>query len=541
MAASSSSFLASEHVAPSLAAIQENPQSAIAVMVLLLGGSLLWMQGSMGSKSAGYPMLENQTVEEFQANAQQVLAKGRAQHKGEPFTVKTADGDFTVLSPETGHALRSAPGLSFFKIPAENLQSHLPGFEAFAGENRNEVILQTVIRKQLTKSLSRITGPLSTEASFAIDHIFGSSTAWRTDSPFPGFLDLVARLSSRIFLGQELCRNEEWIDITKSYTTISFQAAEQLRQYPTWMRRFANAWLVPKSRILQQQIAKARALVSRVIEERRLEREQGDGKEASQRVPNAVDWFEEESAGLPYDSGLIQLTLSTVAIHTTTDLLTETMLRLAQEPEFIDEIRAEIKSVILAEGAWTKSVLYNLKLIDSALKETQRLRPVVEAAMQRVATAPTPIPGTDRVIPKGAHTAVSTHLRFDPDVYEQPHRFIGRRFADMRADGETKRPVHLVSTGPTSMSFGHGLHACPGRFFAANELKVALCHLLIKYDWAVDGDHDASANPDGGAVDMTPHRDGFNLFVNISAKLRFRKKTPEEMGIDLDVVTTEVE
>lgn len=32
------------------------------------------------------------------------------------------------------------------------------------------------------------------------------------------------------------------------------------------------------------------------------------------------------------------------------------------------------------------------------------------------------------------------------------------------------------------MPFGYGKHACPGRFFAANEIKVIVINLLRKYD-----------------------------------------------------------
>ena len=32
------------------------------------------------------------------------------------------------------------------------------------------------------------------------------------------------------------------------------------------------------------------------------------------------------------------------------------------------------------------------------------------------------------------------------------------------------------------MSFGFGRHACPGRFFAANEIKLILARLLLDYD-----------------------------------------------------------
>lgn len=32
------------------------------------------------------------------------------------------------------------------------------------------------------------------------------------------------------------------------------------------------------------------------------------------------------------------------------------------------------------------------------------------------------------------------------------------------------------------MGFGYGRHACPGRFFAANEIKLILARLLLDYD-----------------------------------------------------------
>lgn len=43
----------------------------------------------------------------------------------------------------------------------------------------------------------------------------------------------------------------------------------------------------------------------------------------------------------------------------------------------------------------------------------------------------------------------------------------------------------LINSSLQHMVFGHGTHACPGRFFASNEMKIALCHLLLKYDWSL--------------------------------------------------------
>jgi cytochrome P450 len=86
------------------------------------------------------------------------------------------------------------------------------------------------------------------------------------------------------------------------------------------------------------------------------------------------------------------------------------------------------------------------------------------------------------VIPKGTKCAVRSTKRLDPEIYENPEVFDGARFLRMRDVPEKANRAHLVTTGTDSLGFGHGIHACPGRFFAANELKIALVHLLLKYD-----------------------------------------------------------
>ncbi|KAF4965158.1 hypothetical protein FSARC_7025 [Fusarium sarcochroum] len=48
--------------------------------------------------------------------------------------------------------------------------------------------------------------------------------------------------------------------------------------------------------------------------------------------------------------------------------------------------------------------------------------------------------------------------------------------------------AHLVSTSQNHLGFGHGVHACPGRFVASNEVKIAMGHLILKYDWKLEDD-----------------------------------------------------
>lgn len=65
--------------------------------------------------------------------------------------------------------------------------------------------------------------------------------------------------------------------------------------------------------------------------------------------------------------------LSLVAIHTTSDLLQEAMIRIAQHPGLFKVLRDEIVEVLGKDGL-KKTALYNLKIMDSVLKESQRLK-----------------------------------------------------------------------------------------------------------------------------------------------------------------------
>jgi cytochrome P450 len=141
-----------------------------------------------------------------------------------------------------------------------------------------------------------------------------------------------------------------------------------LSLYPKWSRSLVQ-WFLPKCKLSREAISEAREIVGQVLEERRALAKEG------KYVPNntdAIDWFEEAAAGRPYDPAMCQMILSTAAIHTTTNLGNETILRLAQHPELVDELRQEIISVLRADG-WKKISLFNMKLLDATLKESQRL------------------------------------------------------------------------------------------------------------------------------------------------------------------------
>jgi cytochrome P450 len=87
------------------------------------------------------------------------------------------------------------------------------------------------------------------------------------------------------------------------------------------------------------------------------------------------------------------------------------------------------------------------------------------------------------LLPKGASVAVpSWGITRDEHLWEAPDVFDGFRFAKLRDAPGAEHRHQFATAGPDSLSFGYGPQACPGRFFASNEIKVLLSYILLNYD-----------------------------------------------------------
>ena len=89
-------------------------------------------------------------------------------------------------------------------------------------------------------------------------------------------------------------------------------------------------------------------------------------------------------------------------------------------------------------------------------------------------------------IPAGTFIAVPAQaISMDPQIFPNPTEFDAFRFAKIRQttdDSTVKGRCQWSASNLQSMAFGYGRHACPGRFFAGNEIKLIIIELLMKYD-----------------------------------------------------------
>jgi cytochrome P450 len=74
-------------------------------------------------------------------------------------------------------------------------------------------------------------------------------------------------------------------------------------------------------------------------------------------------------------------------------------------------------------------------------------------------------------------------MSLDEAVWENAKSFDPWRMYRLRQKPGQENKHQFVMTTPTNLTFGHGKHACPGRFFAANEIKTLLALIVMLYDF----------------------------------------------------------
>ncbi|KAJ0376896.1 hypothetical protein COL26b_004952 [Colletotrichum chrysophilum] len=365
--------------------------------------------------------------------------------------------------------------LTYIKVQNGSLK----GFEPI-GDVLDQHMLKLVKDHLTTKNLA-----ISEEVSDSLSEVYSDSYEWKDFKLGAPIVSLVAKTSSRVFGGKTFCRSEEWLGAMAKYTKHFLIASITLRFFPTWSKRFVQ-WILPPCWLLRYDLVRCRRVLKPIMDQRarEVERAKESGLEPEYAFDQALATLSRK-----IDMATAQISLAMVAIHTTADLLEKTLLALSEHEELIDLLRQEIVSVLSVHGL-SNAGLAQLDLMDSVLKEVQRINPVANCFLNRIAVEDFRL-ANGMLIPQGTLLGVGPTHMWDNSFCEDGEKFDGLRFHRMRQNPELKQQSYLVSTSPNQLGFGHGSHACPGRFFAANEVKIILCHFLLKYEWRfpVEGPH----------------------------------------------------
>lgn len=179
---------------------------------------------------------------------------------------------------------------------------------------------------------------------------------------------IVEQLEGRVFLDDDLCRDPAWLDLSFDINRDMFYAIRLLRHWPGPIR-FLGLWLLPICWRVRAQIQKAEQLLQPLITKREA------AKGFFVKTPdNTIDWIIEAQGGAS-DLAAVQLGMSIVALEGAAELTSNIIADLSAHPQLVKDLRAEIIQVIGQKGVNEQS-LRQLILMDSVMKETQRIHPL---------------------------------------------------------------------------------------------------------------------------------------------------------------------
>lgn len=455
------------------------------------------------------------------------------QFKDQPCLFPILDLGTAVIIPPTELAW-------FLDQPESELSTHYHQLDAFQFnwnltdprlvEDANP-IHHALISTKLTREINNVLPVLADEIARSIREAWGTDTEnFKELCPMDDMPYAIARVVNRVFVGAPMCYSKALMDngITFAqglgFTSIVLRCMPQMLlpllaplvtlpvKIATW--RFFNALRPEVNRRLQELYANSTA--------------EADATSAS-KYNDFLQWIIDAAikSGDPYmmkpDTIMGRvLILNFVSIHTSSFALTHVLLDLAaHSPAYIEELRTEIATALKAHGGqWNKRTLVDMPKLDSVFRESQRMNPVATIASPRPVTNPKGI-----TTPSGLNLRYGTYVAtlsypvlHDPTLYLEPETFQPFRFAERR-EAAHQRGLKIekarqawTSVSKTYTAFGLGRHACPGRFFASNSLKIFLAYVLINYD-----------------IEQLPERPpsptfGFSLLPPLKATIRFKRR-----------------
>nr|A0A0E3D8P8.1 RecName: Full=Cytochrome P450 monooxygenase penQ; AltName: Full=Penitrem biosynthesis cluster protein Q [Penicillium crustosum]AGZ20192.1 cytochrome P450 monooxygenase [Penicillium crustosum] len=293
---------------------------------------------------------------------------------------------------------------------------------------------------------------------------------------FPRYSRIVAALTVKALLGS-LENRPELIDLLCEYAEAIPLDGFFIALFPAVLKPIVAFFC--KAPRLSDRLVK---VITEEIARRELENKH--------RIPeDMTDWMAQwvkDNPGYCIESAVVRVIATFFGgIHTTTQLTVHTLLEIATRPEYVDPLRQEITTALKTHGGWNKSAIESMTKLDSFIKEAQRFNPLDAASLARQATRDFQF-SNGLKLPRGTWVfAPNGPMLFDESLYPAGSQFDGLRFWKLAEQTQKPHDYRLVTASSKYLQFGDGRHTCPGRFMAADEIRLIVAHTLFHFDIAI--------------------------------------------------------
>ncbi|CAO1939513.1 unnamed protein product [Urochloa humidicola] len=254
-----------------------------------------------------------------------------------------------------------------------------------------------------------------------------------------------------------------------------------------------------RTRRMLADLAMARQQFAQSIVDDYRRRHPHNGTTAAEETPRTVlrDLLQSPE---PVDD-VVMLSVSMSLLQGGTDTSSSTiewaMALLISNPNTLKRAAAKIHSIVGTSRLFQESDLAGLPYLRCVITETLRLKPPAPCHVPHEVTQDCVIAGGYPVA-RGTMVLVDVYsMQRDPNMWEEPERFMPERFMDGKTDGESRRWM---------MPFGMGRRGCPGEGLALRTVGLALGVMVQCFEWEPVG---------GKEVDMREAETGVTMPMEV--------------------------
>lgn len=251
-----------------------------------------------------------------------------------------------------------------------------------------------IVRRQLTRRLPLLTASVHEELVLGMERVWAAKeNEWTTIKAAETTMKIVSQAANRVFCGTELCRNSEWLEATRRHAISAFEIGFKLRPFPHWTYPVTGPIAAFP---LSLSLRRCKRICVPIIEAR-LKNLLDPLANTAEAPSDVLQWMLEDTIQRAQmdpkkiDMDLIVrqlLILDMVAIHSTSIVTTNTLLDLYSHPDaeiFVEGLREECERVFTeCGGKWSKDAVDKLIRVDSTIRESMRMTPLVDLSLRRI-------------------------------------------------------------------------------------------------------------------------------------------------------------
>ncbi|KAF4503532.1 cycloheximide-inducible CIP70 (cytochrome P450 family) [Fusarium agapanthi] len=350
-----------------------------------------------------------------------------------------------------------------------------------------------VVKYDLNRAIEIIANSMKDELHEVFDEQFGTDTDnWKRIDLTKTVKMIVAQAASRFTVGLPLCRNKEYLQLALETNDLFIMNAGLTGGLPRILQPISGTLF---GQIVKTKVNKLKKWIIPLLKHR------------FDRIDNHPDE--------PQPQDQVQMMINYALRHRQHEVNDmESLARrvVAQNFGSIHNTQIQVSGI----QAMTRA--------DSVARESIRLCSFGGRAVFRKVMVDDFKTEDGHQVPKGSIISFMGHpAQTDNEFYEDGLKYDPFRFSRVRETAanrdEKAPPVSFVTTSPEFLTFGHGKHACPGRFLIDFEMKMILAYALRNYDIKFADEYEGKRPPNYWIAEANNPPSG----VQIMVKRRERK------------------